>query len=387
MRYLYGLLLVGLLSACKPAIAPQPAATEAETIEVLRFSSHWQRLNQQFTSAGGRIIDLGSDGSVSTSEGQAYGLFFALVANQPEQFELLLQWTEDNLAGGDLTQRLPAWQWGQSAATGQWGVLDDNAASDADVWLAYTLLEAGEAWQQPRYSALGKLLAARIIREETLMWQQQRILLPGPNGFYWPDNGQLVVNPSYLSLALFEGLATLTDDKRWLEIYDSSVNLLQQYSGSGWVADWWRINADGSIDQSYQPLADYDAIRSYLWFAIEAQRKQATLHQSYRGLYDYTARQGVPPEQVAWYQGSVSEHAAAGPLGFSIVTAPYLALFDADLAELQYQRLVAAPISRYEHRYYDTMLMLFGLGFSQHCYQFTEQGRLALSWQHARCSP
>lgn len=384
MRYALAVLLVVMISACKPAA--EAPAVPLLGVDELRFSRHWQRLDTQFTSAGGRIIDLGSEGSISTSEGQAYGLFFALVANQPERFASLLQWTEDNLAGGDLTQRLPAWLWGQHSDTEQWGILDDNAASDADVWMAYSLLEAGELWQQPRYTALGKLLAARIIREESMLWQQQRVLLPGPQGFYDATTQQLVLNPSYFSLALFEGLATMTGDDRWQAIYQSSLALLKQHSNSGVVADWWRLNSDGSMDENYHPIADYDAIRTYLWLAIEAQRNGSTLYKQYRTMYEATAAQGVPPEQVQWQSATIVAEAAAGPLGFSIVIAPYLALFDEALAQLQYDRLVAAPLERYENRYYDTMLMLFGLGFAQQCYQFTEQGRLVLSWQHEQCT-
>ncbi|MEK9939779.1 MAG: glycosyl hydrolase family 8, partial [Methylotenera sp.] len=79
---------------------------------------------------------------MTTSEGQAYALFFALVANDQPQFERLLQWTQLNLAQGNLATNLPAWHWGQKA-DGSWGVIDGNSASDADIWIVYTLLEAG----------------------------------------------------------------------------------------------------------------------------------------------------------------------------------------------------------------------------------------------------
>ena len=42
-------------------------------------------------------------------------MFFALVANDRARFDKLLSWTEANLAGGDLTQRLPAWSWGKGS--------------------------------------------------------------------------------------------------------------------------------------------------------------------------------------------------------------------------------------------------------------------------------
>ncbi len=47
-------------------------------------------------------------GDRTTSEGQAYALCFALVANEHREFELLLSWTINNLALGDLRSRQPA---------------------------------------------------------------------------------------------------------------------------------------------------------------------------------------------------------------------------------------------------------------------------------------
>ncbi|MBC7859222.1 MAG: cellulase, partial [Burkholderiaceae bacterium] len=126
----------------------------------------WESFRAHFVSEGGRVIDPAEAAQYTTSEGQSYGLFFALAGNDRASFERILRWTEDNLAGGDLTARLPAWQWGRRADA-SWGVTDANAASDADLWIAYALAEAGRLWQAPQYSALAQLLAERIVREET----------------------------------------------------------------------------------------------------------------------------------------------------------------------------------------------------------------------------
>ena len=74
--------------------------------------------------------------------GQSYALFFALVDNDQARFEQLRRWTSENLAGGRLGERLPAWKWGRTE-TGEWGVLDENSAANADLWMAYSLLEGG----------------------------------------------------------------------------------------------------------------------------------------------------------------------------------------------------------------------------------------------------
>src|SRR5580700_2559658 len=124
----------------------------------------WNSYTERFMDKQVRVIDHDA-GDRTTSEGQAYGMFFALVANDRSRFDGLLHWTESNLAGGDLSAQLPAWLWGQGADK-SWGVRDRNPAADADLWIAYTLLAAGKAWNEPRYTALGAALAKQIAAQE-----------------------------------------------------------------------------------------------------------------------------------------------------------------------------------------------------------------------------
>ncbi len=105
----------------------------------------WNSYASRFIdSQTGRVFDPNGD-QHTTSEGEAYALFFALADNDRPTFDRVLSWTQDNLASGDLKTHLPAWIWGKNK-DGQWKVLDPNSASDADVWMAYTLLEAGRLW-------------------------------------------------------------------------------------------------------------------------------------------------------------------------------------------------------------------------------------------------
>ena len=75
----------------------------------------WEAYTQRFIDGQGRVIDR-SAGDRTTSEGQAYAMFFALVDDDKAHFGKLLDWTEANLAGGDLTARLPAWSWGKTGS-------------------------------------------------------------------------------------------------------------------------------------------------------------------------------------------------------------------------------------------------------------------------------
>ena len=67
----------------------------------------WDQFRKEYVSAEGRVVDPSDPRKITTSEGQSYGLFFALAANDRDAFGKLLQWTQNNLAEGDLRARLP----------------------------------------------------------------------------------------------------------------------------------------------------------------------------------------------------------------------------------------------------------------------------------------
>src|SRR5947208_5042715 len=83
------------------------------------WTSLWKSYVAGFMDNQVRVIDHDA-GDRTTSEGQAYGMFFALVANDRSRFGGLLRWTEQNLAANDLTAHLPAWLWGRGD-NNQWG--------------------------------------------------------------------------------------------------------------------------------------------------------------------------------------------------------------------------------------------------------------------------
>ena len=76
--------------------------------------SAWRRFAAEAVSDEGRLIDSSDARLITTSEGQSYGLFFALVDDDRELYEKLRRWTVDNLCAGDIGKNLPAWLWGKT---------------------------------------------------------------------------------------------------------------------------------------------------------------------------------------------------------------------------------------------------------------------------------
>ncbi|MES2830559.1 MAG: cellulose synthase complex periplasmic endoglucanase BcsZ [Pseudomonadota bacterium] len=341
----------------------------------------WQQFQKRFISTDGRVIDHGSAAHVTTSEGQAYGMLFALIANDPAGFERLLDWTTNHLARGNLDARLPAWQWGKRA-DGSWGVLDDNAASDADLWMAYALTEAGRLWNRPRYADLGRALAARIMHEETaLLTPLGRVLLPGPRTFRLA-NKTVRLNPSYYPIQVLRRLAKVHPTDGWNQIAQTSISLLRQSADQGYFPDWilYQDHVGFLPDQEKRAIGSYDAIRVYLWAGMldAGDPLRAELIAKADPIIQYVVQQGVPPLEIDTLSGAAQGY---GPVGFSAALLPILAVYDRKpLLQQQHLRVInAAPLER-RNNYYEQVLTLFGLGWLERRYRFDADGALQPDW-------
>ncbi len=355
----------------------------------------WEAYTQHFVDPQGRVIDR-SAGDRTTSEGQSYAMFFALVDNDKAHFDRLLRWTEANLAGGDLTLRLPAWCWGRSAS-GEWKTLDDNSASDADVWMAYTLMEAGRLWHDPRYEKLGRFLAERIAREEVVLIPDfGSALAPGPRGFHL-DSDAYILNPSYLPLPLLTGLSKTMPQGPWAAVLGSMPQLLAPEVGHGFAMDWVLAGPTGvhpapppaqtsAGAREPQAAGSYDAIRVYLWLGMAdpGTPGERTLLAQVPGMAASMHRSMTPPLEVD-AQGTVLH--SESPVGFSASVVPYLmAVGMRAEAKAQQDRMTAAkdPATGLYGRpgeYYDENLALFSTGWSEQRFRFDRDGRLHVKWK------
>lgn len=353
-------------------------------------SSDWPEWNDfvgRFVQADGRVIDITFDRK-STSEGQSYGLFFALVANQRTQFDALLKWTSDNLASGRLGDELPAWLWGLRE-DGSWGVKDRSAASDADLWIAYSLLEAARLWSAPSYADTGHKLLARIRRIEIAEAAGVGpVLLPGALGGtvgYTLDKGRFRINPSYLPGFMFRYLAAADPKGPWQSVWDGHLRLAPKIFSAGVAPDNFVIDSAGRVmpDVEREPSGSYDAIRVYLWAGMSGRSGQEML-KMLATYAELTRKLGAPPEKVNPLTGAALQ-SDYSPIGFSGAVLPFLsALGDKPTLEKQLERVRAAALRARRGeptQYYDQVLILFGKGWLDGQYRFDEQGRLQPKWK------
>jgi endoglucanase len=349
--------------------------------------SGYRAFVERFVQADGRVIDYSTPTQQTTSEGQSYALFFALVANDRATFDRLLGWTRSNLAGNQFdaqNMRLPSWLWGRKT-DGSYGVLDPNSASDSDLWIAYDLLQAGRLWHEAGYTQLGEALAAQIARQEmTTLSGVGPMLLPGPQGF--KNGGVTRLNPSYLPLPVLRALAHEMPNGPWGKLAESAYKLVKTTAPQGFAPDWaaWQ-NGQFVVDPKNGDTGSYDAIRVYLWagLASPADPLAKPWLAALGGMRARVAQTGIPPEKVSSTTGAAS---GEGPLSYWGALAPYFkALGDEHGLGLARTHLAAldAAVPGREPVYYDRVLGLFGTGFIDGRYRFDEAGRLVPSWRNA----
>lgn len=354
----------------------------------------WQSYATRFVQADGRVLESSLEHNHSTSEGQSYGMLFALIGNDQPRFDKLWRWTCANLASSAIATRLPGWLWGQGA-DGQWRLQDANSAADADLWFAYALLEAARLWHRPDYHQDALQLMATI--EAQLVVRLPGLgpmVLPGPFGFVQPD-ALWRLNPSYLPLPLLRRLANEAPAGPWQAIADNTSTMIEQTSPRGFIADW--VGYQGTSAQSGEFVADplkgetgsYDAIRVYLWLGMTdtAEPLAAPLLKRLDGMARSTGATGVPPETVEVLRGSVQ---GQSPFGFSAALIPYLQAKGwpglAAQQRLRVDQALGEALSGPDAntgppRYYNFMLSLFALGWADKHYRFREDGTLKLSWE------
>lgn len=355
----------------------------------------WNAYSTRFVNAQGRVFDPRGD-QHTTSECQADAMFFAVVANDRARFDRIENWSRTNLAQGDLGSHLPARRWGKDQ-NGSWGLLDSNSSSDADVWMAYSLLEAGRLWNVPRYASAGRSLLALIAKKEVVNLPGFGVmLLPGASGYQHEQSW--VLNPSHVPLFLFERLAVVDPAGPWREIAQNVPRLLEQSAQHGFAMDWVEyVPGDGFYplsderlskpgDEANGAAAGYDAMRVYLWAGMQDEDTpvRGRLVNAVYAMNGFLGTHDAPPQRVD--DRGIPE-SQPGPVGFSAAVLPYLRAFPGrspvsaqQMIRMSLMRDDATGLYGKEMNCEDQNLALFATGYVDGLYHFGPAGELRVGW-------
>jgi endoglucanase len=267
---------------------------------------------------------------------------------------------------------------------GSWGIKDRNAASDADLWFAYTLLEAGRLWRQPQYDALGRKLLTLIKQQEIVAaGRVGTLLLPAPIGFALA-NDRYRINPSYLPGFMFTYLSDVDGPHPWRDVWQTYERLAPSMYATGVAPDNVIVDTKGKVyhDTERTPYGSYDAIRVYLWAGMSP-NTSADILKRLTHYATLVRSRGEAPEKVDPMKG-VALRGDYSPIGYAGALLPYLsALNDTESLSREHDR-VRRDFAKAQRgsatNYYDQVLILFGAGWADRVYRFDERGRLVTSW-------
>jgi endoglucanase len=221
------------------------------------------RFLETYARPDGRVVRL-DQGKDTVSEGQAYGMLLAQVSGDTSGFRRIWAWTQKHL---QLTNYLFAFH---ANAAGQ--VISPEPASDADLLIAWALLRYSGP-DAATYHRDGRQVADAILAHEVTIGQDGvPVLTAGP----WATGQIATIDPSYWSLAAFQGLAQLTGNPMWLRLESGSVSLARDitHNGRQLPPDWAQLHTGDApaaepSPNGNAPVAQYglDAQRTVVWFA------------------------------------------------------------------------------------------------------------------------
>lgn len=267
--------------------------------------SEWLAFKARFVTPEGRVVDTGN-GGISHSEGQGWGLMAAMRADDREAFARILQWTRTVL--GRPSDRLSAWKFRPGV-----GIEDGNSASDGDIFIAASLIQAGARWGDPGLTGQGVAVARDILRLLVRPVGSLTVLMPGARGF--ERAGFVVVNPSYYAFPQLRVLAQALPDPRWMAVIGDGLALLRagRFGRWGLPPDWLAVPRQGgalALPRAWPPRFSYDAIRVPLYLKWAGLADEAACVAA-AGFWSDPRHRHVP----AWADlatDAVSPYAAAG---------------------------------------------------------------------------
>lgn len=299
--------LAGLPAATALSLAT-PRRAAAAPASLAPTAPNWLSFKRRFISSEGRVIDTGNN-NISHSEGQSYGMLFALTFDDRATFELINQWTRTNLKRP--TDALHIWRWLPNKDD---HTPDQNNATDGDLVIAMALLRAADRWGVPDYKASALTIATDIRNKLIANAGSRLVLLPGINGFV--GKSALTVNLSYYNFVSFRELGAVDASPLWEVLSLDGMALIQTARFGRWSLppDWLSVPKTSGvvgIANGWPPLCSYDAIRIPLNL-VWAQMLPPEVAASFTSFWTTAAAY-----QPAWANlriNTVSDYAATGGL-------------------------------------------------------------------------
>jgi endo-1,4-beta-D-glucanase Y len=217
----------------------------------------WPTWKSSFLNTDGRVVDA-QNGSISHSEGQAYGALLAQANGDREAFDRIEAWTRANLLVRQ--DHLMAWRWHpERGVIGQ----DWQTATDGDLFRAWALLRAerDSGWTGADDAAgnIAQDIASLCIKPDP---REVSAPLLTPSAEARSNPKRVLINPSYLMPRALRELGSAAELPDLVAAADHGEQVLSELAAFGPVPDWIDVTPDGfETAPEYNRSSGYDALR------------------------------------------------------------------------------------------------------------------------------
>ncbi len=254
----HGIWLITLCALAVPtACATAHAGSEGTAGGALAAVAATDQFFADYLDPDGRVVrrDQGGD---TVSEGQAYAMLLAVGMRDETRFRRVWTWTQANLQRSD---GLLSWRWDDGR------IVDDGAATDADLITAWALGLAGDRFGDPALTAESKRIGRAVMGVETVTVDGGRMIVAGP----WATTDS-VVNPSYIVVGAMSQLWWLAGDPAWSSVAATGRDVLERQMAATphLPSDW--SDVDGvptAAPDSSSARFSYDAGRVLVQLAMD----------------------------------------------------------------------------------------------------------------------
>ncbi|SON58086.1 Minor endoglucanase Y precursor [Hartmannibacter diazotrophicus] len=243
------------------------ASGSQETLPVPRLDDAlWQQWRGRFVTEEGRVLD-DSNGDISHTEGQGYGMLLAAFADDRATFDRLWHWTKTTL--GVRGDGLFAWRYDPREGN---PISDPNNATDGDLLIAWALGAAHARWERNADLLAGAAIARAVIRHAIVEGEDGPLLLPAVSGFTAKDRPDgPVVNLSYWVFPAFPRLAEMVPEYDWQRLAASGHSLIRKarFGANDLPAEWTALGGKRMRPANgFDPVFGYNAVRVPLYLAM-----------------------------------------------------------------------------------------------------------------------
>lgn len=247
--------------------------------EVQAAYKRWQSHYLVTDLSGKTYVNSSDDDSVkiALSESQGYGMYITVLAAQQKldtqselQFDRLFKYY---MAHRGNHSQLMSWQQ-KYTPYGKMTAHDENNATDGDLYIAYSLIQASKLYsdKQNEYSKQARAILSDILEYN---YNDNKDILTLGNWVKPDSDTYNVFRSSDVNPHFFAVFSDFTRDNRWLDLSESMTSKLKTLSTttkSGLVSDM--------IDTTYTPVAKKVISSDDLLYGYNAMRLPITLANS-----------------------------------------------------------------------------------------------------------